>query len=58
MQIDLNEEDIDELRQAIAVYRKDLVRMARLMQDARYLNSVSWVQRFLQRLEGLKGAAA
>ena len=58
MQIDLTDEDVDELRQAIAVYREDRVRMARLMEDARYLNSLPWVQRFAQRLAALQGAAA
>ena len=57
MHIDLNDEDIDELRQAIAVYREDRVRMASLMEDARYLNSLPWVQRFGQRLAELHGAA-
>lgn len=58
MQIDLTDEDVDELRQAIAVYREDRVSMARLMEDARYLNSLPWVQRFAQRLAELQGAAA
>ena len=46
----LSDEDIDELRQAIRVYREDCVRMARLMQDARYLNSLPWAEGFLKRL--------
>lgn len=54
MSIDLSAEDIDELRQAIAVYREDLIRMARLMEDARYLNSLPWAQAFQLRLAALK----
>ena len=56
MSIDLTAEDIDRLRQAIAVYREDLVRMARLMEDGRYLESVPWATAFSQRLAALKGA--
>jgi len=52
--IDLTDEDIDELRQAISAYREDLVRMARLMEDARYLNALPWVQAFGLRLSAIK----
>lgn len=58
MHIDLTDEDVDELRQAVSVYREHMIRMARLMDDARYLHSLPWMQCFETRLADVKGAAA
>lgn len=58
MQIDLTDEDVDELRRAVSVYREHMIRMAGLMDDTRYLNSLPWMQVFEARLAEVKGAAA
>ena len=54
--IELTAEDIDQLHTALAVYREDRVRMARLMEDARYMNDLPWVRDFSARLSALAPA--
>lgn len=58
MQIELDGQDVEELRQAISAYREHMIRMARLMEDARYLNSLPWMEEFRLRLLGYKETLA
>ena len=57
MQIELNAHDLEELRQAISAYGEHMIHMERLMDDTRYLNSLSWMEEFRRRLLGDKEAA-
>ena len=56
MQIELNAHDLEELRQAISAYGEHMIHMARLMDDTRYLKSLSWMEEFRRRLLGDKEA--
>ncbi len=58
MQIELDAQDVAELRQAISAYREHMIRMARLMDDTRYLSSLPWMEGFGLRLLGYTEAPA